>query len=271
MQNSLQALLLKYVNNQINTTHLNKYKHKILPPTHQTTTATTTKKILFTSNCFSLNCPIMSKSQRVCQKSKARPAKDNKIKVSILTKDKFQNRYNKIVSRNTHFSRGKKVGATEPPELPPVLGDGRLGLRCPVASHLPPPRSCHSPRNQHIHLRVEAFMCQRALKRHYRQNVAEVEQYVDANCYFSISILIWLFLSRCHATGCGFITTQQVRTTILHCGTYLRIILQTCGNVQIFYHFIKGSSEQASSISWTEKGFSSYFSAIVYLYIFFFN
>ena len=93
--------------------------------------------------------------------------KDNKIKVSILTKDEFQNRYNKTVSGNTHFSRGKKVGATEPPELPPVLGDGRLGLRCPVGSHLPPPRSCHSPRNQHIHLRVEAFMCQRDLNRQF--------------------------------------------------------------------------------------------------------
>ena len=146
---------------------------------------------------------------------------------------------------------------------------GGLGsvARSPDISHHAP-RSCHSPRNQHLHLRVEAFMCQRALKRHYRQNVAEVEQYVDVNCYISISILIWLFLSRCHATGCGFITTQQVRTTILHCGTYLRIILQTCGCVQISYHFIKGSSEQASSISWTEKGFSSYFSAIVYRYIF---
>ena len=103
----------------------------------------------------------------------------------------------------------------------------------------------------------------------YHYNVAEVEQYCDAN--YDISIMIWFFSSRCHATGCGFITTQQVRTTILHCGTYLRIILQTCGNVQISYHFIKGSSEQASSISWTEKGFSSYFSAIVYFYIFVFD
>ena len=129
------------------------------------------------SNCFSL--VQISKCQRVCQKSKAHPAKDNKI----LTKDEFQNRYNKTVSGSTHFSRGKKVGATEPPELPPVLGDGRLGLRCPVASHLPPPRSCHSPRNQHIHLRDVVF----EIRGFY---VSEGSQ--KAVWSFSITTTMWL-------------------------------------------------------------------------------
>ena len=187
------------------------------------------------------------------------------------------------VSRNTHFSRGRKVGATEPPELPPVLGDGLLGLRCPVGSHLPvgvgdsptteilpfSSQPAHPPERRCVW--DQRLLCVRGISIgslvlfNYHHNVAEVEQYIDANCYISISILILFFSSRCHATGCGFITTQQVRTTILHCGTYLRIILQTCGCVQISYHFIKGSSEQASSISWTEKGFSSYFRAIVYI------